>query len=1119
LNNDPRLSAIKVDRKFQLHPLDEAHVNKVLQAIGIDPARLLPAHRALLTVPLHLQVYAQVVASDAPKYAPESFRTLQELYEALWQKRIEAVPPDTPPPSERIAAIYRLVEAMQNSRQVTVPVAVLDELAEAANYLERVGFVRQEGGNRLFFHQTLFDYCYARRFVAQGGSLSQEILSGPQGLFERSQMVQVLAYLRGADEAAYRRELTTLLFADDLRVHLRLLLIGWFGSLPDPTADELRIARRLMSDADDQVRFLQAAGGNEGWFDLLNDDVLPSWLRTDNERLIGVVINYLGTLIQRRTDAVLARLRPYLCKSEFWDSGIAFCLSRLGDWQSEEALDMLCDLLRRGRTAGWEDHCLQQLAHSNPAAGCQALRVYLDRRLDDLLAQEQAESQTVETDPHAISQTGPPDHFAWNRQLLGEYAIGEVMERAVQVCPEKVIEHLLPWFVRAVEAVTAPYEGDDYYPSDFLFAQGWYGDHILEGAVFALRMAEALRHLAQTQPANFRAIAAELAAIESLAVQRILAQGYLSAPETYANHIFAYLTTDSRRLNIGEELESSHYDSCRLYGAAFRHVDAERRAVLEQLMLGLQPDWEQRSLGYRGLTQLRFLKSVPPDLLSETARRRLQELERKFPGVELRPPQGVVGGWVGPPIEQATQEKMSDDDWLGAMHKYDDSTAWDAPREDLLKGGVVELSRAFAEQVKEDPERFHRLAQRFDETISLYYVKAAISGLAESNAPAEWVFDLVRHFAPRIEGQFRRSVCWALGKRAEASVPDDLLDLMADWALHDPDPTEELWRVPAGSGEPYYGGDPHHHGINTNRGAAIQAVCHCALARTPPQVERAFQLLEQTADDPSTAVRTCVIQILGPFLKKDDHRTLAIFERTLDGHPRLLQTPLVHRFLSWTYYHHFARIRPFIEALLIDADDATRQAGASLACLAAFCHPEANELAERAVHGDIAMRRGAARIYARNLEHPNLEAICQRHLLQLMHDPNEQVRAHVGECFIYLRPEHLGRLQPFIEQFLASPALMNGAEHLVKYLAPLAPDVPDLALPVTERILDVAGSDVTDVRTAAFILERDLVRLPLTVYTHTSDLAEKSQAMDLFERLLQLGSRAAHRALREWDRR
>jgi len=1141
LHNDPRLSTIKVDRRFQLQPLDDSQANQVLQAIGIDPARLLPAHRVLLRVPLHLSVYAQVVAGNTSKHSPESFRTLQELYEALWQKRIEAVPPDTPTPPERTAAIYRLVEAMQDGRQLTVPMGVLDELPEAANYLEREGFIRRERGNWLFFHQTLFDYCYARRFVAQRRLLSQEILSSPQGLFERSQMVQVLAYLRGVDEPAYRRELTNLLFANGLRIHLRLLLIGWFGSLPNPTTDELRIARRLMRDADDRARFLQAAGGNGAWFDLLDNEVLASLLGADDAELDRVVIPYLSTLIQCRTDVVLTRLRPYLGQSEAWDARIAFCLSRLHNWQSDQALDVLCDLLHRGRAAGREPSCLYDLAKSNPAAGCRALRAYLDYRLDDLLAQAQSES---------------PDRFLWNKKLLGEYAIGEVMKQAVQVCPDEVIAHLLPWFVRAIVALTEPRDRDDYYPSDPIFAWGWYGEHISEGAVFAIRIAEALHHLAQTQPANFRAIAAELAAVESLAVQRVLAQAYLADPEMYADDIFEYLVADRRRLNLGD-LEDSHYDSYRLYNAAFRHVDVEHRAFLEQLILGWQPTWEQRSLRHRGLTQLRFLKSVPPDLLSETTRRRLQELEWKFPGIELRPPQGIQFTAVGPPIEQAAQAKMSNEAWLGAMRKYDDSTAWDAPGEDPLKGGVVELSRSFAEQIKQDPERFYRLAQRFDETISLYYVAAAISGLADSDAPAEWVFNLARQFAARIEGEFRRGVCWVLGKRGEAGVPDDLLDVMTGWALHDPDPSHELWHITGENGEPSSGRDPHQHGINTNRGAAIRTVCRCALARRPPQVERAFRLLEQAADDPSTAVRTCVVESLGPLLNEDASQALTVFESTLDGHPRLLQSPLIHQFLYWTYYHHFTRIRPFIEALLAHPDDTTRQAGARLACLAAFRYPEARGLAKQVtgpplhrpreglkksllvtirrlwfqiwraltslrgqfVESDAAMRQGAAQVYARNLERQDLGAVCQEHLMQLMYDPDEQVRAHVGECFRYLHPEHLDQLRSFIEEFLASPALMNGAEHLVEYLAPLALDVPDLALVVTECILDAAGSDVTDMRTTWSILERDLVRLPLTVYTHASDPVKKSRAMDLFEHLLLLGSRSAHQALADWDRR
>ncbi len=1123
LNNDPRLSTIKVDRKFELQPIAESEINRVLQVIGVDATRLLPAHQTLLATPLHLKVYAQVVAGDASRHFPESFHTLQELYEALWQRRICAVPPDTPPPPERIAAVYLLVDAMQNRHQLTAPAAVLDEYPKAADYLEREWFIRREGSNWLFSHQTLFDYCYARRFVAQGRSLSQEILSGPQGLFERSQMIQVLAYLRGADNAAYRQELIALLFANDLRTHLRLLLVGWFGSLPNPTVDELGIARRLMSDTSDKARFLRAAGGNGGWFDRLNDDALPTLLRSDDDAVVETAANYLSTLIQDRTGAVLAHLRRYLGASETWDNRVTRYLSRLENWQNDEAVDMLCNLFQRGRAGGWGDHCLYQLAHSNPAAGCRALRVYLDCRFDDLLAQEQAESQAAEPDPLAPYRITLPDRFKWNQQLLGEYAIGEVMKQAVQVCPEAVVEHLLSWFLRAVVVLTEPRERDDYYPSDSLFAWGWYDKHISKGADFARRMAEALGHLAQTKPPDFRAAAAELASVESLAAQRVLAQAYLSDSKTYADDIFEYLIADPRRLDIGESIGGSpRYDSCRLYGVAFRYVDASRRDVLEQLVLNLRPDWEQRNLRGRGITQLRFLKSVPPDLLSGPARDRLGELERKFPGFELLPPVGIQFVRVGPPIEATAQARMSDASWLGAMRKYDDSTTWGDPREEVLKGGIVELSRSFAEHVKENPQRFYELAQRFDETISPLYIVAAISGLADSDAPAELIFDTVRRFAaPRIGTRDRIGVCRALTKRAEVGVPDDLLDLMTGWALNDSDPTDGIWPpiVSSDDERPRPPEGPLNRGINSTRGVAVRSICICALSRSPTQVERAFRLLEQSAHDPSTAVRACVIDRLGPLLQEDAPRALTVFEQVLKGNPRLLQTERVHRFLYWTYHDHFHRTRSLIEALLVNQDDATRRAGAQLVCLAAFRYAEASELAEQALRGDPAMRRGAAQVYACNLEKRDSEDVCRKRLLQLMDDPDDQVRSHVGECFIYLRAEHLGRLRPFIERFLDSPALVGKAEHLVKYLAPLAADEPDLALMVTKRILDVMRSDVTSIHRGALVLERDLVRLPLTVYTHTYDSAEKVRAMDLFERLLLLESRTARQALMDWDRR
>lgn len=689
LHNDPRLSTIPIDQEFRLQPLDHTQIKQILDQLGIAFERLLPAHQTLLAVPLHLAIYVQVMGEVKPQTI-ENFYSLQGLYDALWQKRIVATLSAPPSSQDRHDAIYKLVDAMQERRETKVPIATLDEYAEATNYLETVGFIRRDHGNWHFVHQTLFDYCYARRFVAQSRSLSREILSGPQGLFERSQIVQVLAHLRGINEGNYRRELITLLFADRLRVHLRVLIIGWLGSLRDPSDHEFSIARRLISNPNYHARFLSAMSGNEAWFDLLHAETLPSLLRLQSDepiegswrftsrrktlvdifqdlirrflnralRLFGKVLKikatsstdfqpippviiYLSTLMQVRAQAIVDLLRPFLGRSDVWDTRIAFCLSYLDEWNHEVAIEMVCNLLRRGRMGGRVDLVLYKLSKSNPAAACRAVRAYLDHRLETLLAHVQSD------DRDSI------DSFSWGHELFGRhdgYATREVLDRAVQECPDKVIEYLLPWFVQTAQSLATPHGREHTYPSDSVFGWGWYGEHIMEGAVFARYIARALQHLAKNRPSDFRVIATDLSQVEALAVQRVLVYAYLAHPETYGADIFDYLVADRRRLHIGD-IENTSYESCQLFSAAFEYSDADHRNVLEHLILAYQSEGERISPRHKDSIQFRFLKSVRPELLNEKARRVLVELERKFPGYEIRPPQGVTVGAVGPPIE------------------------------------------------------------------------------------------------------------------------------------------------------------------------------------------------------------------------------------------------------------------------------------------------------------------------------------------------------------------------------------------------------------------------------------------------------------------------------------
>lgn len=1133
LRHDPRLSAIKADKEITLRPLSEEQVNCVLRSIGVDPLRLLPGHRELLTVPLHLDIYARIVTGQEEEPATESFRTLQELYEALWRRRIEATSPPAPSSTELTAAVYELVDVMRSRSQLIAPVATLDRHAGAARYLEQIAFIRRERSSYLFAHQTLFDYCYARRFVASGRSLSREILGGEQGLFERSQMVQVLAYLRGADETTYRRELTGLLFAENLRVHLRLLLMSWFGSLPKPTDTELGIARRLMRNPETCAEFLTNAAVNPEWFDLLNAGTMPTLMRLEDPRATNALFWFLSSIIEQRTGEVIALLRPHLGESDEWNNFIASCLDRLPMWHNDEALDLLCDLLRQYSANGGKDFhlSLHNLAKTNPVGGCRALRAYLDRRLEDLRAQEEAvstavtggESTDVESD---FSASLRRSRFDWGDALFGEHSVGEILQKAVRECPEQIVEHLLPWFLRVIGILTSDVIDDENggtsrasYAWDALFSSHWYGEYIGESAMFVHRITEALQHIARTQPAAFRRIAEDLARHNSIAVHRVLINSYLAAPETYTADIFAYLIGDARRLAVGDT-DVHEYDSRRLYGVMFDLADAEQRTRLEQLVLTLEPEWEVRDDRFAGFMQLGFLKSVNAESLSEAARRRLSELEIRFPDFRLEEPRGSFFTTAESPIDETTLAEMSDDELLNAMREYGDSHERDE-RRNFFSGGAAELAAAIADQAKKAPEKFYELTCRFDETVSFRYPQAIINALAdERQITADRFFDLVRRFSARVAVEDRRAICNALSRRSADRVPDDLLDMMTDWALTDSHPTEELWDTSDGHGKKHYGGDPHLYGINTTRGIATQSVCLCALKPQPPQIERTFDLLERVARDPSTAVRACGVEGLDWTLNRgQDERALTAFETMLDGHPQLLRTSVAHRLLHRTYYRYFERVRPLIEKLLDDDDDNTRQIGASLACLAAFQYGEANDLEARAVTGDARMRRGAARVYARQIGDPRLEGVCCRRLETLMRDVDQDVLTETGRCFQHMQVEQFDALRSFVEAFLASPALLPGARHLVRYFKDLAADEHETTLNVTERLLDAGGVNLFDMNKNRVLSDEEFVVLPLTVYTHADNPVVKERAMRLFERLLTMGSYAARQALGDWDRR
>ena len=496
--------------------------------------------------------------------------------------------------------LFFLAETMRQERRLSSPLGILDtdNFKQAALYLQRINFIRVEKGTYVFLHQTLFDYCIARKFVAENRSISQAILSSIQGLFERSFMLQVLAYLRDSYHEGFIGELEQLLFSEELRFHLRVLLLEWLASLGEPDIDERALVLRIFQDVNDYRRFLIAAGGNVGWYDTLGNDYIASLLHNEERR--PTAIQFLSTIISKRAQQIITLVEPFMGSSEEWDKAITYCLLQNMDWTNPHAVDVLCKVIVLDLDKYYRSEFLSNVAKSNPVQACRVARTFLDFYTDGYIEPEQSYIDNNDS----ITGQVIADHWRWEdeirkhyKEILDDYHVSRVFASLAKTEPVSFINQLLPWFLKVVFRYLPSTQRQDTYASDIVFSFEIFSYHdapFMEvrqerDILFVQSMITALRYIARANPNEFRTLARSLKEYEALSVHFVLAYGYLANPSEYAADVFDYLLEDERRFSIGE----NDYKSCLLVGSCFPNIDEEKRTYLEQRILRMYPQWEK----------------------------------------------------------------------------------------------------------------------------------------------------------------------------------------------------------------------------------------------------------------------------------------------------------------------------------------------------------------------------------------------------------------------------------------------------------------------------------------------------------------------------------------------
>ncbi|MDP8931518.1 MAG: hypothetical protein M3O70_23860, partial [Actinomycetota bacterium] len=252
LAGDPRLRDLITEDvgRHTVGLLDRERVRQHLDDYELD----IPDDKTLelLRTPLHLSVFAHL----SPAARAQHHRSLQELYERYTEEVRQSIESEVGG-LDWAGIITPLVEFMSEHERLVAPPAVVDHAdRRQLRALESAAVLIRDGSGLRFFHESYFDYLFARAFVGAGRDVHEFLADSGQYLFRRAQTRQLLEFLAGTDSERFRATVVELLGSDQIRTHLKGVVVSVLRAHDAVEADWLALEDLAWSGAPTAAKVL-----------------------------------------------------------------------------------------------------------------------------------------------------------------------------------------------------------------------------------------------------------------------------------------------------------------------------------------------------------------------------------------------------------------------------------------------------------------------------------------------------------------------------------------------------------------------------------------------------------------------------------------------------------------------------------------------------------------------------------------------------------------------------------------------------------------------------------------------------------------------------------------------
>lgn len=1102
LENDFRFRKLSgkngILEEVQIAKLEKKIVLDVVRKLGFDSSRLNAKQIELLSLPLHLKLFSQISVDKGRN--PLSFGTAGELFDHFWIYKRSALREQRGSSDGWVKIVDTMCDYMNKHQQLTVPKSYLD-LWQDDYFVMASDHVLTEMDKRVsFFHESFFDYCFARRFFAREKNIEQFLKEGEQHIFKRAQCRQILIQQRSIDFNAYCRSIKYLLEDESIRFHLKEVVSSILRNLDDPTESELDIVLHIINSNSSPISeyLFRSISISAKWFDLFQSrQLLNEWLNSEDEVLRNRATDFCRNVSGSKPREIAELFSDRLGISEDWNDRIHHVLYFSDISQSRELFNLILQCIEYGiYDSGKQgsknlDHILYPLRKNNSEWACQAVGKYFIRFYD-----LQSEDSLQIRNPFPSSQF--------------DLMLKEIAKNS----PHAFARNLLSLIVRIVRENSNHNAELPFIDKVFCYRQ--FGGSYSTSLTLLSAMETALMKIAKEDPVFARKLIAEMDQVDADTIQFLITRTFTGNGKEFADEAVEYLCGRQSRLESGYVCDSYWATRCLIESISL-HCSDNGYLRLENHILNYYSRWEKSKDGYKayGSSQFKLLNGLPVERMTQKAKARLAEWRRKFLRDDFCPPEQIKFKTIGSPVPQETTDKMSDEQWMKAIAKYNKEFRETEISE--LKGGAVELSRTLEIATKENPVRFAKLGINLPDETNPYYFGAILRGLTEK---AEKIEDVI-YFCYRCHNLPGRPcgqwIHEPIAKFSKEEVPIKALELVAWYATQDPDPDKELWSTKTGSGLFYYGGDIMTEAINSVRGSACKSLSRLIFDDVD-RFHKVKKQIEIAIADSSLCVRSTACSIVLSILKHDSVRAVKYFLRLCDTDDAVLGTYYVERFLYYATRNHYDKLKPVLERMLNSDIPSVIRVGSRQMCLAAFYHPDAVQYADNCLKGGVDAQFGIAQICAANIAKPELAWFCAPRLEKLFCSLHKEVRDEAGKCFHQFSGESIGKQTGLINAYVCSPAFQEDSYALMYALEESTAEIPESILEIAEQVIKDLSGDSSDRMRNRISITDSVCKLLMRVYCQTTDHDIQKRCLDCFDEFLRFGVYGINKVIELHDR-